>query len=228
MRFEELNWMDVEGYLKQDDRVIVILGACEQHSYLSLLTDVRIPQALADAASQKTGVLVAPPVNFGCSPYFLSYPGTISVRVETLTAILEDVISSLYNVGFRRVLLLNGHGGNTAAKTKMFELCNAYSGLRFHWYEWWTANRVISVYERHNLKGTHANWMENFPFTRVAEVPAEAKTPVETELLGDSALTREQDGDGSLGGLYVADPKVMDEIFATALEDIVDYLNFGD
>jgi len=228
MRFEELNWMDVEGYLKQDDRVIVILGACEQHGYLSLLTDVKIPEALADAASHKTGVLVAPPVNFGCSPYFLDYPGTLSIRLETLTAIVEDVIRALYGFGFRRVLLLNGHGGNTAAKVKMFELCNALPGLRFHWYEWWEANRVVSLFQKHNLKGSHASWMENFPFTKVAEVPSGAKTPVETPVLGDAALTRIQDGDGNLGGHYEAEPSVMDEIFQTALEDILDYLNFGE
>jgi creatinine amidohydrolase len=68
MRIEDLNWMDVENYLKHDDRLILVIGACEQHGYLSLLTDIRIPLALADAASQQTGVLVAPPLNFGSSP----------------------------------------------------------------------------------------------------------------------------------------------------------------
>jgi len=70
MRIEDLNWMDVENYLKQDDRLILVIGACEQHGYLSLLTDIRIPLALADAASQQAGVLVAPPLNYGASPYF--------------------------------------------------------------------------------------------------------------------------------------------------------------
>ena len=63
MRLEELNWMDVEEYLKNENRVMLVLGACEQHGYLSLLTDVKIPLALADVVSQRSGVLVAPPVN---------------------------------------------------------------------------------------------------------------------------------------------------------------------
>jgi creatinine amidohydrolase len=50
MRLEDLNWMDVEKYLAQDDRLILVLGACEQHAYLSLLTDIKIPLALADSA----------------------------------------------------------------------------------------------------------------------------------------------------------------------------------
>src|SRR5512139_3376730 len=100
MRLEELNWFDVENYLKNEDRLIVVIGACEQHAYLSLLTDVKIPLALADAASQSTGVLVAPPLNFGCSPYFLKYPGTLSLRTSTMLDVVEDLIRSAYGQGF--------------------------------------------------------------------------------------------------------------------------------
>src|SRR5574338_100571 len=103
MRLEDLTWMDVEKYLEQDDRLMLLTGATEQHAYLSLLTDVKIPQALADAASQRTGVLVAPPLNFGVSPYFLAYPGTLSLRVSTFTAVLEDVVRSAAGQGFRRM-----------------------------------------------------------------------------------------------------------------------------
>src|SRR4030042_4815434 len=107
MRFEDLSWLDVEKYLQSDDRLILVLGACEQHGYLSLLTDAKIPQALADAASQQSGVLVAPPLNFGASPYFLSYPGTISLRITTLRDVAEDMVRSVYQQGFRRLLILN-------------------------------------------------------------------------------------------------------------------------
>jgi creatinine amidohydrolase len=45
MRLEDLNWMDVEAYLKRDKRMILVLGATEQHGFLSLLSDVKIPLA---------------------------------------------------------------------------------------------------------------------------------------------------------------------------------------
>src|SRR5664279_653096 len=101
MRTEDLNWMDVENYLKHEDRLILVLGACEQHGYLSLLSDVKIPLALADAASMQTGVLVAPPVNFGVSPYFLTYPGTLSLRASTLMDVVEDIVRSAFGEGFK-------------------------------------------------------------------------------------------------------------------------------
>ena len=96
MRLSELNWFDVQSYLEIDDRIMVVLGSCEQHAYLSLQTDVKIPMAIADAASQQCGVLIAPPLNFGASPYFLAYPGTMSLRIETLINVGEDLIRSLY------------------------------------------------------------------------------------------------------------------------------------
>ncbi len=106
----------MENYLQNEDRIMLVLGACEQHGYLSLLTDVKVPLALADIASQQTGVVVAPPLNFGCSPYFLGYPGTLSLRASTLLDVVEDVVQSAYTHGFRRMLVLNGHGGNDAAR----------------------------------------------------------------------------------------------------------------
>ncbi len=227
MRFEDLNWMDVENYLKNDDRLMLVLGACEQHGYLSLLSDARIPLALADAASQSSGVLVAPPVNFGCSPYFLNYPGTLSLRAATLLDIVEDIVRSAYRHGFRRLLVLNGHGGNDAARTRLYELANALPELRIQWYAWWVAPSVLEAASRHNLKPSHANWLEAFPFTTVTELPeGEKEWPKPGGLLSADA-ERQVMGDGSFGGFYKAPKEVMDELFDAALEDILKLLKFA-
>src|SRR5512142_2325567 len=158
MRFEELSWFDVQSYLEKEDRLIVVLGACEQHGYLSLLSDVKIPLALADAASQQSGVMVAPPLNFGVSPYFLTYPGTISLRVSTFLDAVEDIVRSLYGHGFRRFLVLNGHGGNDPARARLTESANDLPGIRIAWYAWWTAHSVTEKAMEHGLKSYHAAW----------------------------------------------------------------------
>lgn len=226
MRFEDLNWFDVENYLKTDDRLMLVLGACEQHGYLSLLTDARVPLALADAASQATGVVVAPPLNFGSSPYFLAYPGTISLRLATLLDVAEDLVRSVYGSGFRRILVLNGHGGNDAVRGRLYELAGELPGLRLAWYAWWTAHSVGEVAQRHRLKPAHANWLEVFPFTRVADLPPGEKTlPVVPGLLG-AAEARSVYGDGVFGGPYEVDPNIMDELFGAALQDVLQLLTF--
>lgn len=226
MRFEELNWMDVENYLRRDNRLILVIGACEQHGYLSLLSDVKIPQALADAASQQTGVLVAPPLNFGISPYFLEYPGTISLRSSTYLDLVEDVIRSVYRQGFRRILVLNGHGGNDASRARLYELVDEIPDLRIAWYAWWLSNSIQEVAAKYQLKPAHANWLEAFPFTRVAELPIGSKIPPKIPGLLGSSEARRIYGDGSFGGDYEASAEVMIEIFDAALKDILELLRF--
>jgi creatinine amidohydrolase len=227
MRIEDLNWMDVEEYLKHDDRLMLVVGACEQHGYLSLLSDVKVPLALSDAASKQTGVLVAPPVNFGSSPYFLTYPGTLSLRLSTLMDAVEDILRSAYGQGFKRILVLNGHGGNSGLKARLTELVNELPGLKMQWYAWWMAHSVEKVAQRHELKPNHANWLEAFPFTIVADLPEDGKIPphVPSDIM-DAKTAREVYGDGSFGGRYRVPQETMQEVFDTALQDVLQLLKF--
>lgn len=226
MRFDDLNWMDVENYLQHDDRLMLVIGSCEQHAYLSLLTDVKIPLALADAASQQTGVLVAPSLNFGSSPYFLDYPGTLSLRISTLLDVVEDLLRSAYRHGFRRILVLNGHGGNDGARARLYEAANNLPGLRLAWYAWWQAHSVVETAQRHGLKPSHASWLEAFHFVQVAEMPSEPKAPPRVPGLMGAAETRQVYGDGNFGGPYRVDEAIMEELFAAALQDVLTLLQF--
>jgi creatinine amidohydrolase len=218
--------MDVENYLQSEDRLILVLGSCEQHAYLSLLTDVKIPLALADAASEQTGVLVAPPLNFGSSPYFLGYPGTLSLRTTTLLDLVEDLVRSAHRSGFRRLLVLNGHGGNDAARNRLYEVANDLPGLHLRWYAWWQAHSVSEVAVRHEIKPSHANWLEAFPFTRVGDLPSAAKAPPYIPGLLGPDEARQVYGDGSFGGPYQVDEAIMQELFAAALQDVLQLLKF--
>jgi len=226
MRFEDLNWFDIEQYLKHDTRLMIVLGACEQHSYLSLLSDVRIPLALADAASQQSSVLIAPTVNFGASPYFLDYPGTISLRVATFLDIVEDLVRSVYRQGFRKLLILNGHGGNNPAQLRLQEILNQLPELAISWYAWWQSHSVDEVARKNNLRPTHASWLEAFPFTRVATLPQEPKRPPFVPGLVSAQQARQIYGDGNFGGPYEVDQTIMDDIFHAALLDILQLLKF--
>lgn len=227
MRIEDLNWMDVEEYRKHDDRLMLVVGSCEQHGYLSLLSDVKIPLALADAASQQTDVLVAPPLNYGASPYFLAYPGSLSLPLSTLMDAVEDILRSAYAQGFLRILVLNGHGGNTGLKLRLGELVNQLEGLQVQWYAWWLANSVEEIAVKHAIKPAHANWLEAFPFTTVSELPEREKQPprVPSDIM-NASTTRKVFGDGSFGGNYQVAPEIIQEIFSACLADILQMLKF--
>lgn len=226
MRFEDLSWLDVEKYLQNDDRLILVLGACEQHGYLSLMSDSKIPMALADSASQQSGVLIAPAVNFGISPYFMDYPGTMSLRASTFLDIVEDLVRSADHHGFKRILILNGHGGNDSARARLYEVANSIPDLHLAWYSWWQSRSVETVAIKYGLRSYHAAWIEAFQFTRVGNLPDGEKIPPHIPGLVNAKLSRELYQDGVFGGPYQVDDKIMEEVFAAALEDILQLLKF--
>ncbi len=224
MSFSKMNWMEVEEYLKKDDRILLVLGATEQHGYLSVTTDIDIPQALADEASERSGVVVAPPLNFGISPYFLDYPGTVSFRVSTFLDAVEDILRSLYRQGFRRFVVVNGHGGNEAARSRIVELLNELSEMKVAWYSWWVAPSVSRVAESHGLQSHHAAWIEAFSFVHRKDLPLGGKESLVAKTLMGAGETREFAGDGVYGGPYQVNRQIMDDIFNAALNDILDLL----
>jgi creatinine amidohydrolase len=226
MRFEDLSWFDVEKYLQNENRLILVLGACEQHGYLSLLADSKIPMALADAASLQSGVLVAPVVNFGISPYFMDYPGTLSLQASTFLDLVEDLIRSAHHHGFSRILILNGHGGNDPARARLYEVANTIPQLHLAWYSWWQARSVETVAIKHGLRSYHAAWIEAFQFTRVGDLPEGEKIPPRIPGLVNAKVSRELYQDGVFGGPYQVDDTIMAEVFAAALEDILQLLKF--
>ena len=230
MRFEDLNWMEMESYLQHDDRVMLVTGACEQHAFLSLLTDIKIPLALADAVSQKSGVLVAPPLNFGCSSSFMSFPGTISLQSATIMSVIDDIVLSLYHHGFHKMLVLNGHGGNRAARSRLSELTTEIDDLRVIWYEWFESSRVKAIVEKTGYPDEHASWVESFPFTRTTKVIPKDPKPViphGPELLSAPRVRKLID-DGNYGGPYQLGDALMDEIFDACVAEVLDLISFND
>ncbi len=215
MRIAEQNWMQVESSLARDDRAVVALGCVEQHAHLSLATDAILAERVAAEAAEPLGVPVFPVVAYGHTPDFISYPGTVSLRFTTFLALLQDILDSLAAQGFRRVLIVNGHGGNTPARAFVREWLGSHPESKVRWHDWWSAPKVMEQVKAIDPVASHASWMENFPWTRVAGVvsPKVAKPPVpygDWTHLGPAAI-RERLGDGSFGGLY---ERADDEMYA--------------
>jgi creatinine amidohydrolase len=142
-----MSWEEVAEYLKCDDRVILPLGSIEEHGrHLGLGTDWFEADAIAQGIGKATGVAVAPAVTYGMALAQMGFPGTLSLRPATLTAVLEDLFRGFYRHGFRRILLVNGHGGNKASLANAVQQ-TAYdlSALQIKLFEWWLDAEAYQV-----------------------------------------------------------------------------------
>ena len=113
MRIADMDWRMVEDWVRSDDRCILPIGSTEQHAGLSLATDAILAERIAVEAAEPFGVPVFPVLSYGLTPYFSGFPGTLTLRVATYAALLRDLLDSLKNTGFRRILIVNGHGGTS-------------------------------------------------------------------------------------------------------------------
>lgn len=122
---------------------------------------------------------------------------------------------------------MNGHGGNSPARARLQEVNNELRGLQLNWYDWWLSHSVDAIAVKHQLKPSHANWLEAFTFTRVGDLPSGSKTPpfVPSAIM-DAESAKRVYGDGSFGGPYSAGDDIMHELFAACLADILQLLKF--
>jgi creatinine amidohydrolase len=226
----DLNWMQVEEYLAHDDRVVLPVGSTEQHAYLSLATDNLLSERLALEAAEPLGVPVLPVMPFGVARRWSAFPGTIALRPETLATVLTEVLDSLVPHGFRRVLVLNGHGGNAPVAEPLGVWSGEHAGTDVRFHSWWTGRQTAAALAELHPQPAHASWMENFPWTRLAcvELPELDKPLVPDELddLNPPAV-RERVGDGSGGGPYARSDKEMLRVWNVAVSEVRELLQFA-
>jgi creatinine amidohydrolase len=218
-----MNWMQVEDYLKRDDRAVLPIGSTEQHAQLSLMVDCILSERVAADAAEPTGVPVFPTVNFGITPYFRAFPGTISLKMDTYLRLITDVLNCLHEQGFRRILIVNGHGGNSPAKTLAQEWMVENKGTRIKFHNWWNAPKTWAKVKAIDPVASHASWMENFPWTRLEGVtaPSQQKPMVDftkLDVMG-AEETRKFLGDGNFGGYYEKSDEDMMALWDVAVEE---------
>jgi creatinine amidohydrolase len=226
-----LNWMQLEAYLERDDRIVLPLASTEQHGYLSLGTDCILAERVSLEAAEPLGVPVLPVLPYGLTPAFGAYPGSPSLRLETFVGILRDVLGSLHEQGFRRFLLVNAHGGNIPAGALVREWMARYPDAQAIFHSWFNGPKVIEAAEAIDHEYSHANWGENFPWTRLegVELPTEPKPMLDEAAyrIASPARVRELIGDGSFGGRYERSDGEMLRIWQAGVEEVRDLLASG-
>ena len=223
--------MQVEAYLERDDRCVLPLGSTEQHAYVSLATDSILAERVALEAAEPLGVPVFPPLAYGITPYFMGYPGTVTISPTTYERVVAEILGSLRRHGFRRMLVVNGHGGNGPARPAAEAWAERRTGVVLRWHDWWRAPRVRAAIDEIDPAASHASWMETFPWTRVpgVELPEGHKAPVDLSDRDELSLARFREviGDGSFGGFYERSESDMLGIWKVAVEETRERLESG-
>ena len=126
--WERLKRTEIEQAAKAGAVVIIPIASLEQHAnHLPVNTDSNIVSTVAKRAAQAVEfpALVLPAVWTGYSPHHMRHPGSVTLKYHTFVEVLTQVATSVHHHGFRKILLLNGHGGNTAIvagmRTKLAE-----------------------------------------------------------------------------------------------------------
>ncbi len=121
--WQEMRRTEIEEAAKANAVVIIPVGSIEQHgNHLPVNTDINCSFSIAKSVAEIIDdfpVLVAPPIWWGFSPHHMKYPGTISLKLHTYIDVLTDVSTSIAAHGFKKILFLNGHGGNTGVIASM-------------------------------------------------------------------------------------------------------------
>ncbi|MCB2125242.1 MAG: creatininase family protein [Rhodobacteraceae bacterium] len=223
MKVSEMNWSQVADWLKHEDLAVLPLGSTEQHAGLSLSVDSILSEKVAVDAAEPLGVPVFPVVSYGLTPYFLGYPGTVSLRIDTYIRLVRDILDSLRGQGFRRILIVNGHGGNQPAGALAIEWMadNPDCAVKFH--NWWNAPKTFAKVQQIDKVASHASWMENFPWTRLkgVEMPDQQKPMIELEKMRvmNPEGVRKYLGDGNFGGYYQRSDTEMQAIWDIAVAE---------
>ena len=165
MLWHEQSWPAIQKLDKQTP-VVVPLGSCEQHGHhLPLFVDTMQVTGIAEGVHAKLAdkILLTPTLWLGASDHHKDFPGTISVSPSLYSQMIESVTLSILRAGFRRILFLNGHGGNeipaAQALTELVGKLDDADAACLAFNSWWKLGQAALVPPAHGLVSpviTHA------------------------------------------------------------------------
>jgi creatinine amidohydrolase len=161
---QNYSWMRLARIVPEvTDRVILPVGTVESHGACPIGTDNFIPVNLANLVWKDINALVAPVVNHGVSGTSISqFPGTIMIRPDIFQEYIYDILKDLVRTGFKNVLIINGHGGNTEPIQKAITRLHVETGAHFMIINWWEAawNLAEEVYGQKPIQSGHGDLEE--------------------------------------------------------------------
>jgi creatinine amidohydrolase len=131
-------WPELEERLKTTKTVLFPVGSVEQHGHhLGVGADYIQADAIAHRVGEKCGALVLPTLCYGVSGHHKEFTGTLTLSTETYTQVVYEVLESLARYGVKRVVFMNGHGGNNTGLTLAAKRARDDFGMLCAICTWW-------------------------------------------------------------------------------------------
>jgi creatinine amidohydrolase len=243
MQLQLSTWPEIEAYLKTSRGIVLPIGSTEQHGPTGLIgTDAICAEVIARGVGEVTGALVAPTIAIGMAQHHLGFPGSITLRPQTLISMLCDTVLSLARHGFTRFYFLNGHGGNIATVTAAFSeiyaarsLGTERAAVKCRLRNWWQGQAVQAIAKElyGDAEGSHATPSE-VAVTQFAYPAAIKRAPLDPPVAAKGGFTDAEDyrrnfPDGRIGSNPAlatpeAGKRLYDAAVAAVAEDYVKWV----
>lgn len=147
-RYGEMTWPEVKEAAARPCVAIVPIATLEDHGpHLPIDTDLLLCASICELAASLAAdrTILVPPINHGYSPHHMDFPGAITIGAHTLIDYGLDVCKSLAHHGFKRILIVNGHGSNTPFTDIIARLSVVHTGALTAAVNYWAAPGVCEV-----------------------------------------------------------------------------------
>jgi len=150
-RYAEMTWPALRAAAAEERVAVVPVATIEDHGpHLPVDTDLLLCTSVCEEAAARAPdrTLLVPAINHGFSPHHMDFPGTITIGAQTFIAYCSDVCRSLAHHGFRKILIVNGHGSNAPFVDIVARLCVVETGAVAAAVNYWAAPGVRAVAEQ--------------------------------------------------------------------------------
>lgn len=134
----DMSWVEFAERSKTAKTIIIPSGACEVYGrHLPLGSDIIVAKKIAELVAQEVDGIVAPCVEIGQSKSLTSFPGTIAISANALTAVYSEMIEEFIRLGFTNFFVVNTHLHNTQPLTEVLEDARRKHGIKYGQIGWW-------------------------------------------------------------------------------------------
>lgn len=155
MKLENMSWIELKYKIKDNPIFILPIGSIEQHGSHSVLgTDYLIPKYICENLEEQENTIILPPIPYGVCPYHSDFPGSIDIGYDLLYGIIFKIVKKLKDDGMKKLIIINGHGGNTAAIEDALTILS--KDITIAIIDWWRLAGELN----NKYKGGHADKQE--------------------------------------------------------------------